>query len=126
MPATRAMTSIFSRLFNGAAASTTTDPRAKWRNASIAVVAAVGISLGFLLLNRGTLPNSVEAYADLAFGIAIGLSLWLSMSTLNAWLAPRLDWFDRPFRALFVVLVANTLVAIATLMVVRAAFLVGY
>ena len=96
-----------------------------WKQVRIAVSIALAISLSFMFLNRGGLPDDFESWADLAFGTTIGLSLWLSMSSLNSWLAPRVQWLDRPARSFLIVMVANVLVASLALAVVRVSFLVG-
>jgi len=95
-----------------------------WRQVLSAVVVIGGISATMFFLNTGTLPSTREDALDFFFGMSIGVSLWLSMGNLNSWLAPKLDWLERPWQALFIVIPANIFVATIALGIVRYIFLV--
>jgi len=95
-----------------------------WRQVLSAVLVIGGISLAMFYLNTGTIPTTKEDVVDLLFGVCIGVSLWLSMGNLNSWIAPKLDWLERPWQALFIVIPANILVAAVALGIVRFIFLV--
>lgn len=95
-----------------------------WRQLIMAALVVSGISAFFFFLNRRSLELNLEAALDYLFGVSIGVSLWLSMGYLNSWIAPKVNWLDRPWQALFIVLPANIIVATLALGVVRFVFFV--
>ncbi|MFK8056710.1 MAG: sensor histidine kinase [Saprospiraceae bacterium] len=95
-----------------------------WRQLVIASVVVSSISLFMFFLSSKTISFSKEAAEELAFGISIGVSLWLSMGYLNSWIAPKVDWLGKPWQAFLIVLPANVLVAVLALATVRFTFVV--
>ena len=97
-----------------------------WRQVLMAALVITGISAFFFYVNSGSLPTGREGVLDFFFGVSIGVSLWLSMGNLNSWLAPKLDWLEKPWQALLIAIPANIVVAVIALAVVRFTFIVGF
>ena len=94
------------------------------RQLVMAAFVVCSISGFFFFLNRRGLELNTEAALDYLFGVSIGVSLWLSMGYLNSWLAPKVNWIDKPWQALLIVLPANIVVATLALGLVRFTFFV--
>lgn len=95
-----------------------------WRQLLTSGLIVSGISGLIFYISNGTFPSTKEGAIDFFFGVSIGVSLWLSMGNLNSWIAPKLDWLERPWQALSVVIPANIFVAAIALFIVRFIFLV--
>lgn len=96
-----------------------------WRQVLVATLVITGISAFFFFVNSGTLPSGRDDLLDFFFGVSIGVSLWISMGNLNSWLAPKLDWLEKPWQALLTAIPANIIIAVIALAGVRFTFIVG-
>jgi hypothetical protein len=94
------------------------------RQLLIGIVVVCAISMFFFYLNRSGLPFNWEAFLDFAFSSSIGVSLWVSMGLLNSKIAPKVDWLNKPWKALLLVLPANIITAAIAITLVQYIFVV--
>ncbi len=95
-----------------------------WRQFFIGIIVICAISIFFFFTNRRGLPFDWEAFIDFAFSSSIGVSLWVSMGYLNSRIAPTVDWLNKPWKALLIVLPGNILAAVFAVACTRILFLV--